>query len=187
VSIDIRTLPSLVPPDLLNITARAVVPVIEDNITKLKTLLASNDLASEPNPTPPESTCQFAVYAQVHPSNVSAAKMRELENELMHPTGVTTIWRPPLQLDLALVSPECGVLIEVKDADGMRSRIFFRKVTSCTSMPTSYSLSTDLLQTLDSLGSFTLQCSCCSRTKCQRVELLLLSPEFLAGRSLYRR
>ncbi|KAI0248996.1 hypothetical protein BJV78DRAFT_1276346 [Lactifluus subvellereus] len=129
VSIDIRTLPSLVPPDVLNITARAVVPVIEDRIAKLKALLASNELASETNPTP-DSTCQFAVYAQVHPSNVSAADMRELEDELMHPTGVTTVRRPPFQLDLAIVSPECGVLIEIKGADGMRSRVFFRKVTS---------------------------------------------------------
>lgn len=132
-SIDIRALPSLVPPAQLNITARAVVPVIEDNITKLKTFLASNDLSSESNPTLPESTCQFAVYAQVHPSNVSAAEMRELEDELMHPTGITTVGRPPLHLDVAIISPECGIFIVGKDAEGMRSRIFFRKVTSCTS------------------------------------------------------
>jgi hypothetical protein len=135
-SVDIRMLPSLVPPNLVNLTAHAVVPVLEDNIAKVKTLLASNDLTSEPNTTPPDSTCQFALYAQVHPSNVSAADMRELEDELMHPTGVTTVSRPPLQLDLALVSPECGVLIEAKGADGMRSRMFFRKVTSCSSSPT---------------------------------------------------
>jgi hypothetical protein len=133
VSIDTRALPSLVPPRLLNITARAVVPVIEDNITKLKALLASNDLPSEANPTTRESICQFAVYAQVHPSNVSAAAMRELEEELLHPTGITTVHRPPLKLDVAVISPECGILIEAKDANGMRSRIFFRKVTSCAS------------------------------------------------------
>jgi hypothetical protein len=132
-SIDIRALPSLVPPAQLNITARAVVPVIEDNITKLKTFLASNDLSSELNPTIPDSTCQFAVYAQVHPSNVSAAEMRELEDELMQPTGITTVGRPPLHLDVAIISPECGIFIVGKNADGMRSRIFFRKVTSCTS------------------------------------------------------
>jgi transmembrane E3 ubiquitin-protein ligase len=135
VSIDIRSLPSLVPPSQLNITARALVPVIEDDIAKLKTLLASNDLSLELNPTPPDPTCQFAVYAQVHPSNVSAAAMRELEDELMNPTGITTVDRPPFRLDVAVISPECGILIVGKDADGMRSRIFFRKVTSCTSTP----------------------------------------------------
>jgi transmembrane E3 ubiquitin-protein ligase len=134
-SVDIRMLPSLVPPDLVNLTAHAVVPVLEGNIAKVKTLLASNDLTSESNTTPPDSTCQFALYAQVHPSNISAVDMRELEDELMHPTGVTTVSRPPLLLDLALVSPECGVLIEAKEADGMRSRMFFRKVTSCSSTP----------------------------------------------------
>jgi hypothetical protein len=133
VSLDIRALPSLVPPAQLNITARAVVPVIEDNISKLKAFLASNDLPTELNPVLPESTCQFAVYAQVQPSNISAAEMNELEDELMHPTGITTVGRPPLQLDVALISPECGILITSKDADGMRSRIFFRKVTSCMS------------------------------------------------------
>ena len=120
VSIDIRALPSLVPPRLLNITARAIVPTIEDNITKLKALLASNDLPSETNPTTRNSICQFAVYAQVHPSNVSAEAMRELEEELLHPTGVTTVPRPPLNLDLAVISPECGILIEGKDTNGMR-------------------------------------------------------------------
>jgi hypothetical protein len=186
VSIDIRALPSLVPPAHLNITARAVVPVIEDNIAKLKTLLASNDLSSELNPTPPDSTCQFAVYAQVHPSNVSAAAMRELEDELMRPTGITTVSRPPLRLDVAVISPECGILIAGKDADGMRSRIFFRKVTSC--MPSLWlcSSSADLPQMLASLGSSTLPCFCCFRTRCQRAEPRLLSRGFPVGRSSHR-
>ncbi len=128
-----RALSSLVPPGLLNITARAVVPVIENNISKLKALLASNDLPSETNSATLDSICQFAVYAQVHPSNISAAAMNEMEEELLHPTGITTVHRPPLKLDVAIISPECGILIEGKDADGMRSRIFFRKVTSCAS------------------------------------------------------
>jgi len=109
-----------------------MVPVIEDDIAKLKALLASNDLSSEQNTNPPDSTCRLAVYAQVHPSNVSAAAMQELEGELMHPTGITTVRRPPLQLDVSAISPECGIFIESKGVDGMRSRIFFRKVTSCT-------------------------------------------------------
>jgi hypothetical protein len=131
VPIDMRALPSLVPPGLLNITARAVVPVIQDNISKLKALLASNDLSSETSPTTLDSICQFAVYAQVQPSNISVAAMNELEEELLQPTGITTVHRPPLKLDVAIISPECGILIEGKDADGMRSRVFFRKVTSC--------------------------------------------------------
>jgi len=57
-------------------------------------------------------------------------EQHELEEELLHPTGITTVRRPPLKLDVAIISPECGILIEGKDADGMRSRIFFRKVTS---------------------------------------------------------
>jgi len=56
--------------------------------------------------------------------------MQELEDELMHPTGITTVRRPPLRLDVSVISPECGIFIESKDADGLRSRIFFKKVTS---------------------------------------------------------
>ncbi|KAH9990160.1 hypothetical protein BJV77DRAFT_1013954 [Russula vinacea] len=123
ISIDIRALPSLVPPGQLNITARAVVPVIEDNITKLKALLGSNDLPSEANPTSQDSICKFACMRR-------CIQMRELEEELLHPTGITTVPRPPLKLDVAIISPDCGVLIEAKDANGMRSRIFFRKVTA---------------------------------------------------------
>ena len=75
VSIDIRDLPSLVPPDLFNITARAIVPVLEDDIAKLKSPLTSNDL-SELNPTPPESTCHFAVYTQILPSHIRSEYVR---------------------------------------------------------------------------------------------------------------
>lgn len=132
VPIDMRALPSLVPSGLLNITARAIVPVIEDNISKLKALLASNDLPSESTSATQDSICHFAVYAQVQPSNISVVAMQELEEELLQPTGITTVHRPPLKLDVAFISPECGILIEGKDVDGMRSRIFFRKVTSCT-------------------------------------------------------
>ncbi|KAH8997846.1 hypothetical protein EDB86DRAFT_3076382 [Lactarius hatsudake] len=106
-----------------------ILPVLEDNIAKLKVILTTNDI-SENNPTPPDSTCHFAVYAQVHPSNISAVDMRELEDELMNPTGVATVKRPPFQLDMAVISPDCGVLVEVKSADGIRSRLFFRKVTT---------------------------------------------------------
>jgi hypothetical protein len=185
VSIDIRTLPSLVPPGLLNITARAVVPVLEDNIAKLKTLLTSNDL-SELNPTPPESTCHFAVYAQVLPSNISAVDMRELEDELMNPTGVSTVKRPPLQLNLAAISPDCGVLVEVSEADGIRSRIFFRKVTSCASIPKFSTLYAYCGQMADLRGSSILACSCCSPIRCRRAEPQLLSQEFRVGHSSYK-
>jgi hypothetical protein len=162
------------------------VPVLEDNIAKLKTLLTSNDI-SELNPTPPASTCQFAVYAQVLPSNISAVDMRELEDELMNPTGVSTVKRPPLQLNLTAISPDCGVLVEVRNADGIRSRIFFRKVTSCASMPTFYTtLYANCSQMADSRGSSILAFSCCSHIRCRRAEPQLLSQEYRAGHSLYK-
>ena len=63
--------------------------------------------------------------------HISAVNMCELEDELMKPTGVSTVKRPPLQLDLAAISPDCGVRVEASNAGGMWSRIIFIKVTSC--------------------------------------------------------
>ena len=70
--------------------------------------------------------------------------MCELEDELMKPTGVLIVKRPPLHSDLATISPDCGVLAEDNNTDGIWSHIIFRKVTSCAlilEFPTSCELS----------------------------------------------
>ncbi|KAI0060229.1 hypothetical protein BV25DRAFT_1807734 [Artomyces pyxidatus] len=136
--IDIRELPSLVPPSVLNLTARAIVPTLRARIAQLTSILSAGDFSSDsdssltvvPEDTPSRPACTFAVYAQLLPTNVSSADMTVLEEELMRPTGVSTVKRPSLVMDGVMTSRECGILIKLEEAEGLRSRLFFRKVTT---------------------------------------------------------
>ncbi|KAI0310666.1 hypothetical protein OF83DRAFT_1044788, partial [Amylostereum chailletii] len=132
--IDIRTLPSLVPPSAQNDTAHALLPALKSRIDQLKATLNNADLSTDSStsstPDMPSSTCRFHIYAQVALANVSEAQMVELEEELAKPTGATTVHRPPLLVDAVLLSRECGLLIKVNEAEGLRSKLFFRKVTT---------------------------------------------------------
>lgn len=46
--------------------------------------------------------------------------MKELENELDTPTGISTVARPNLTVNGILISRECGIVLEVKEADGLK-------------------------------------------------------------------
>lgn len=59
--------------------------------------------------------------------------MQELETEMENPTGITTVSRPPLLVNVVMMSKECGILIEVREAEGLKSQRFWRKVTTCRS------------------------------------------------------
>ena len=132
--VDMRQLPSLVPPDIRNETAHAILPALQSRIDHIRSMLNNADLSTDsasPSSDPPASNCSFHVYAQVSPSNVTADEMLELEEELANPTGAATVSRPPLLVSAVLLSQECGLLLRVEEAEGLRSKTFFRKVTSC--------------------------------------------------------
>jgi hypothetical protein len=57
--------------------------------------------------------------------------MEELESELESPTGVTTAQAPPLILDGVLISKSCGILLETRDAKGLKSVLLLKYVTKC--------------------------------------------------------
>jgi hypothetical protein len=46
--------------------------------------------------------------------------IRELEGEMENPTGISTVDRPELILNALLVSKECGIMYEIKDAEGLQ-------------------------------------------------------------------
>ena len=46
--------------------------------------------------------------------------MRELELEMEKPTGISTVERPDMIVNALLVSKECGIMYEVKDAEGLQ-------------------------------------------------------------------
>ena len=57
--------------------------------------------------------------------------MVELEAELDNPTGLSTVRAPPLVLDAVLVSKNCGILIEMRDAKGLKL-VFSMTILLCT-------------------------------------------------------
>ncbi|KAA1475498.1 hypothetical protein DENSPDRAFT_842291 [Dentipellis sp. KUC8613] len=134
-TLDLRLLPSLVPPSVSNDTAYRLIPELQERLKKLRALLKSGTFdgsveSSILDETPPRTRCRFAVYAQLHPTNIPAEDMRELEQELQRPTGVSTVPWPRMELRGALVSTECGLVVEIGDTEGLRSRKFFRKITT---------------------------------------------------------
>lgn len=46
--------------------------------------------------------------------------MTELEEEMDSPTGISTVKRPDLKMNGVIVSKDCGILYEIKDADGLK-------------------------------------------------------------------
>ena len=58
--------------------------------------------------------------------------MQELESEMDNPTGITTVPRPDLKMNVVMISKACGILLEVQEAEGLKSPRFWRKVTNCT-------------------------------------------------------
>ncbi|KAG6852138.1 hypothetical protein C0991_002659 [Blastosporella zonata] len=131
-NIDIRLLPSLVPTSSKNETALLIEPELKARIKKLKNLIDAGIIEQDTsNDEPPKFTCPFTFYAQLHPVTVPEYLMQELEDEIQKPTGVWTITPPKLSANGLLVSKECGIMFEMNDTEGLRSRTFFRKVTTC--------------------------------------------------------
>jgi transmembrane E3 ubiquitin-protein ligase len=76
-------------------------------------------------------TCPMLLFGQIHPSSIPQEEMLELEEEYRKPTGIHTVTPPKLEVDILLLSKECGILYEMKNLEGTRSGAFFRQVTTC--------------------------------------------------------
>ncbi|KAG7444427.1 uncharacterized protein BT62DRAFT_987876 [Guyanagaster necrorhizus] len=129
-NIDIRLLPSLVPENQKNETARFVEPELASKLKKLKNLIDAGVIEHEPTPQHETSTCPFALYAQMDPVSISEREMQQLEEEMQHPKGLPTVSPPKLSVSGILISKECGIMFEIRETEGLRSRTFFRKVTT---------------------------------------------------------
>ena len=68
----------------------------------------------------PKSTCPFTFHAQIVPADIPEELMLELEDELQKPTGRWIVATPKLSIGGILLSPECGILYEVVDTEGLR-------------------------------------------------------------------
>lgn len=138
--LDIRLLPALVPQAYRNETARAIEPQLTARITRLRNLIDAGIIDQEQsNDDTPKSTCPFVVQAQLYPVPIPQSLMQDLEEETQRPTGRWTVHpSPKMQLKGVLVSKECGVLYEIVNSDGLTSHSFFRKVTTCMHVTSTY-------------------------------------------------
>ncbi|KAF8507963.1 hypothetical protein BU17DRAFT_57057, partial [Hysterangium stoloniferum] len=130
---DIRELPSLVPPGLHGVTAHIIARELDRRIEKLASMIEAGSFEndnSNPNDESDSPACDFSFHLQLQPSDISPFLMRELEAELDKPTGISTVRAPPLVLDGVLISKNCGILLESRDAKGMKLQKFWRKATT---------------------------------------------------------
>ncbi|KAF9453591.1 hypothetical protein P691DRAFT_658228 [Macrolepiota fuliginosa MF-IS2] len=129
--LDIRLLPSIVPSDRMNETTQIIAPELEHRISKLKTMIDDGLIDNESNnEDEPKSKCPFMFYAQFHPVPVPDHLMQDLENEIQHPTGISTVKPPKMVLTAVLLSKQCGILYEIHSTQGLRSQTFFSKMTT---------------------------------------------------------
>ncbi|KAL5536908.1 hypothetical protein ACEPAF_731 [Sanghuangporus sanghuang] len=130
--VDAREIPSLVPAAYVNATAQAVNAELLARIQRLEDMINSGNIEidAQTSEGAPMTTCPFILYAQLVPTPVPKDKMLELENEMESPTGITTVSRPELKVNGLLMSKECGVMLEMRSAEGLKSQRFWRKVTT---------------------------------------------------------
>lgn len=129
--VDIRSLPPLFPQQWQNASRYVVLEELRKHLDSLQKQLDFGK-SDEDNLSPDnaETSCQFVFYGHLQPCAVPAAKLRELEGEMQHPTGISTVSRPPVLFDGILISPDCAILVEMKKVDGMRVDRFWRKVST---------------------------------------------------------
>ncbi|KAJ3571915.1 hypothetical protein NP233_g3429 [Leucocoprinus birnbaumii] len=146
--LDIRLLPSVVPPDKKNETAEIIAPELEHRITKLKNLIDDGMIDNDSSngecinqqtiwsihPMSEEETsksqCPFTFHAQFQPVPIPDDLMQDLESEIQHPTGISTVKPPKMVLNAILLSKKCGILYEIHSTQGLRSQAFFNKMTT---------------------------------------------------------
>lgn len=134
---DVRTSLSLIPYDN-NQTANATVSAIDKafqlRIDMLQRIVASGsydpDDSSSETPVANKHNCSLHVYAQFHSAGPHAQlqpQITALEHEILHPTGISTIAPPPLQLSLRAYSPECQLLLTSDEITGLLQTKLWRK------------------------------------------------------------
>ncbi|TFK18973.1 hypothetical protein FA15DRAFT_674849 [Coprinopsis marcescibilis] len=129
--IDIRLLPALVPESVRNATASIIAPELNSRINKLKNIIDAGVLDVETSSDDlPKTNCSFTFFAHIHPVPVPEFLMNELEGEIQNPTGISTVSPPQMSITGLLLSKDCGIMYTLNDTESLRSRTFFRKVTT---------------------------------------------------------
>ncbi|PCH44049.1 hypothetical protein WOLCODRAFT_133060 [Wolfiporia cocos MD-104 SS10] len=135
---DLRRIPALVPSSHMNETAHAILTELSARIARLKAKIDSGSIESESTEEDdtPKTGCSFKLLGQVETTHVPQELMRELENEIEHPTGISTVKAPKLKLNGVLISQNCAMLFEIKDTTGLKSPQLYRKITTYAGIST---------------------------------------------------
>lgn len=127
-----------------NVTKTVIIDELDDRIKQFRGLLSSQlGINGVYNPPYSEETaCDFILLSQMHqlPPDLDPFLIRELEDELMNPTGISTISLPPLRLTTLLHSPKCGVSLVIKDAPGVKIEKYNNKTINYAAMVSAMAL-----------------------------------------------
>ncbi|KAI0628206.1 hypothetical protein C8Q77DRAFT_1150309 [Trametes polyzona] len=137
-SMDLRSLPALVPEEFRNESARAVEVELTTRISKLKERIESGSFEQDAadDDDSPKTKCTFRFFAQLEPTNVPKDLMDELEKEIDEPTGITTVKAPEMVIEGVLLSQSCGILYEIHHTVGVQSQRLNRKITTYSGIST---------------------------------------------------
>lgn len=65
--------------------------------------------------------CSFLMFAKLRPSPISMTDMLEYERELMAPSGADVLRPSAPRIDGVLISSDCALLIEMREATVLQS------------------------------------------------------------------
>jgi len=122
-SLDLRYAPKLVPETLQNSTARVLEVEMSRRLSKLRDMVdfgVLEQFSNRKEDTKQSHKCLFNLYGQLDPTYVPKDLMEELERETERPTGITTVAPPKMILNGVIVSRECGILLKISDAKGLK-------------------------------------------------------------------
>ncbi|KAG0049353.1 hypothetical protein BGZ83_005865 [Gryganskiella cystojenkinii] len=79
-----------------------------------------------------KSSCHYQMYMQLSPvdSSIRSSLLKDLEREWATPQGISTIKAPPLNASLLMYSPNCRLVLGVKDGEGMKREKFYFKAVN---------------------------------------------------------
>ncbi|KAK9469009.1 hypothetical protein V1512DRAFT_258404 [Lipomyces arxii] len=78
-------------------------------------------------PTGSLDSCEYVVYLQIHSSPVSPNDMAVIESELRFPQGQPHASLPKLTVSSLIYSPNCGVVLESRSAQGEKIERFWSR------------------------------------------------------------
>ncbi|KZT53510.1 hypothetical protein CALCODRAFT_486273 [Calocera cornea HHB12733] len=131
--VDLRQLPPLLPEDVRNSTAWAIVVELKRRLKELSGLVDSPGM-SEPMPPMQPTSCPLALYLRLAPSALPLHAMLDLERESRDPTGENTFPTQSIRGKAALVSWKCGVVVVLDELGGLKADRFWRKATTYASL-----------------------------------------------------